>query len=89
MNGFLRELDVTFRRDRESFRPRVNKRGGTTDCDQKARGEYFVVDEDDARLGARSSSRREPPGAAAPAAAAGPETEPEPEPEPEQSSAGC
>ena len=34
MNTFLRSLDVTFRRDPDSFRPRINKKGSTKDREQ-------------------------------------------------------
>jgi len=41
MNIFLRELGVTFRRDPQSGRPRVNKEGSYLDRMQKAKGEYY------------------------------------------------
>ena len=41
MNAFLRNLDVTFRRDEETKRPRVNKPGSRLDREQKAVGEYY------------------------------------------------
>jgi ATP-binding cassette subfamily E protein 1 len=41
MNLFLQGIDVTFRRDEESRRPRVNKRESTIDREQKAVGEYY------------------------------------------------
>jgi len=41
MNIFLKELGVTFRRDEESNRPRVNKPGSRLDREQKAAGEYY------------------------------------------------
>jgi ATP-binding cassette subfamily E protein 1 len=40
MNRFLRQLDVTFRRD-QSGRPRINKPDSYLDRDQKAIGEYY------------------------------------------------
>ena len=43
-NSFLKQLDVTFRRDPVNFRPRVNKRGSAKDREQKASGQYFVFD---------------------------------------------
>ena len=43
-NAFLKQLDVTFRRDPANFRPRVNKKGSSKDREQKAAGTYFVVD---------------------------------------------
>lgn len=44
MNLFLRELGVTFRRDKQSGRPRVNKEGSYLDRMQKARGQYYYVE---------------------------------------------
>jgi len=41
MNRFLRELDITFRRDEESNRPRVNKPGSRLDRQQRSVGEYY------------------------------------------------
>mgnify|MGYP001263004863 FL=1 len=41
MNRFLSGVDVTFRRDHESMRPRINKPGSVKDRDQKSAGEYF------------------------------------------------
>jgi len=44
MNRFLSDVDVTFRRDHESFRPRINKAGSRKDREQKASGEYFYLE---------------------------------------------
>ncbi len=41
MNRFLKELGVTFRRDPQTGRPRVNKPGSYLDRMQKAKGEYY------------------------------------------------
>jgi ATP-binding cassette subfamily E protein 1 len=41
MNKFLKAVDVTFRRDNETNRPRINKPGSRLDQDQKSRGEYY------------------------------------------------
>ncbi|MFQ6085520.1 MAG: ribosome biogenesis/translation initiation ATPase RLI [Candidatus Bathyarchaeia archaeon] len=43
MNRFLRDMEVTFRRDAETKRPRVNKEGSKLDRDQKSSGEYYYV----------------------------------------------
>jgi len=43
MNEFLQEMDITFRRDPETGRPRVNKLGSKTDRSQKEAGEYYYV----------------------------------------------
>jgi len=41
MNRFLKGMDVTLRRDKDSGRPRVNKPGSQMDSEQKAAGEYY------------------------------------------------
>ena len=41
MNLFLSALGITFRRDEETKRPRVNKLGSRLDREQKAKGEYY------------------------------------------------
>lgn len=41
MNKFLKTLDITFRRDTESNRPRINKFGSVKDREQKLSGQYF------------------------------------------------
>jgi len=41
MNRFLKSLDMTFRRDEKSLRPRVNKLESRLDKDQKASGNYY------------------------------------------------
>ncbi|MCE4625456.1 MAG: ribosome biogenesis/translation initiation ATPase RLI [Desulfurococcales archaeon] len=41
MNIFLKELGITFRRDPQTGRPRINKEGSYLDRMQKARGEYY------------------------------------------------
>jgi ATP-binding cassette, sub-family E, member 1 len=41
MNRFLSDLDITFRRDKESRRPRVNKPGSGKDREQRSAGEYY------------------------------------------------
>ena len=43
MNRFLSDVDVTFRRDHDSHRPRINKSGSVKDREQKASGEYFYA----------------------------------------------
>ena len=44
MNEFLANLDVTFRRDERTSRPRVNKPGSQLDRQQKKDGEYYYTD---------------------------------------------
>jgi ATP-binding cassette, sub-family E, member 1 len=46
MNRFLRELEVTFRRD-QSGRPRINKPESFLDREQKSRGEFYYYQADD------------------------------------------
>ena len=41
MNSFLRHLDVTFRRDEKSMRPRINKSGSRLDKRQKTSGNFY------------------------------------------------
>jgi len=43
MNMFLKEMDVTFRRDSTTRRPRVNKDGSKLDKFQKQIGEYYYT----------------------------------------------
>ncbi|EPY50378.1 iron-sulfur protein [Schizosaccharomyces cryophilus OY26] len=44
MNSFLRNLDVTFRRDPNTLRPRINKLESQMDKEQKAGGNYFFLE---------------------------------------------
>ena len=44
MNYFLKELDVTFRRDANCGRPRINKPGSYLDREQRASGNYYYAD---------------------------------------------
>lgn len=43
MNSFLKEMNVTFRRDSVTRRPRVNKEGSRLDVMQKEIGEYYYT----------------------------------------------
>lgn len=45
-NKFLENLDVTFRRDPVSFRPRINKHASQNDQAQKLAGNYFFLEEE-------------------------------------------
>ena len=45
-NRFLKNLDVTFRRDPNSFRPRINKYQSQMDQEQKLAGNYFFLDDE-------------------------------------------
>ena len=44
MNKFLKMLDITFRRDPNNFRPRINKFNSQKDQEQKLSGDYFLVE---------------------------------------------
>lgn len=44
MNSFLSSVGITFRRDKETKRPRVNKMGSFLDREQKEKGEYYYLD---------------------------------------------
>ncbi|GMH43286.1 hypothetical protein BSKO_11208 [Bryopsis sp. KO-2023] len=44
MNLFLRNLDITFRRDPTNYRPRINKHESLKDREQKTAGTYYYLD---------------------------------------------
>jgi len=44
MNKFLAAVDITFRRDADSHRPRINKPESRLDREQKSKGEYYYAD---------------------------------------------
>ncbi len=41
MNKFLSNLNITFRRDEDTHRPRVNKPDSRLDREQRSKGEYY------------------------------------------------
>ena len=43
MNRFLKNVGITFRRDQDTKRPRINKPDSRKDREQKASGEYFYT----------------------------------------------
>lgn len=43
MNSFLKDMAITFRRDPQTKRPRVNKEGSRLDREQKEIGEYYYM----------------------------------------------
>ena len=45
MNMFLKQVDVTFSRDNDTNRPRINKPGSRLDREQKSAGEYYYFKE--------------------------------------------
>ncbi|AFK18126.1 ribosome biogenesis/translation initiation ATPase RLI [Haloferax mediterranei ATCC 33500] len=44
MNDFLSDLDITFRRDERTSRPRINKPESQLDREQKRSGEYYYAE---------------------------------------------
>jgi ATP-binding cassette subfamily E protein 1 len=47
MNKFLKGLDITFRQDITTNRPRINKHGSIKDQEQKKNGTYFFIDDNE------------------------------------------
>jgi ATP-binding cassette, sub-family E, member 1 len=47
MNSFLKNLDITFRRDPTNYRPRINKLNSQKDHEQKVAGTYYYIDADE------------------------------------------
>lgn len=45
MNRFLELLGITFRRDPNNFRPRINKLESVKDVEQKRAGQYFFLED--------------------------------------------
>ena len=43
MNLFLSDVGITFRRDMETKRPRINKLGSRLDEEQRRKGEYYYA----------------------------------------------
>lgn len=43
MNRFLKSLDITYRRDPSTGRPRANKHGSAKDQEQKKKGKYYYA----------------------------------------------
>jgi ATP-binding cassette subfamily E protein 1 len=41
MNRFLKDVEITFRRDQDTGRPRINKKDSRLDREQKNKGEYY------------------------------------------------
>ena len=48
-NLFLKHLNITFRRDITSYRPRINKENSQSDKAQKTSGNYFYTDANDTK----------------------------------------
>ncbi|RRJ33513.1 ribosome biogenesis/translation initiation ATPase RLI [Halocatena pleomorpha] len=47
MNQFLSDLEITFRRDQRTTRPRINKPDSQLDREQKAAGEYYYAPQEE------------------------------------------
>ncbi len=45
MNLFLKNLQITFRRDPTYYRPRINKLNSTKDQEQKSAGSFYYLDD--------------------------------------------
>lgn len=45
MNKFLEQLKITFRRDPNNYRPRINKLNSVKDCEQKNSGNFFFLED--------------------------------------------
>lgn len=45
MNRFLELLGITFRRDPNNYRPRINKNNSVKDTEQKRAGQYFFLED--------------------------------------------
>lgn len=44
MNLFLKNVDITFRRDNDTNRPRINKKNSRLDREQKSSGEFYYTE---------------------------------------------
>ncbi|EFN60158.1 hypothetical protein CHLNCDRAFT_59548 [Chlorella variabilis] len=45
MNTFLKNLEITFRRDPTNYRPRINKKESTKDREQKLAGTFYYLED--------------------------------------------
>ncbi|NPA22045.1 MAG: ribosome biogenesis/translation initiation ATPase RLI [Candidatus Micrarchaeota archaeon] len=43
MNAFLKAVDITMRRDKDTKRPRINKKGSVLDREQREKGKYYNI----------------------------------------------
>jgi ATP-binding cassette subfamily E protein 1 len=60
MNKFLKNMDITFRRDPTNHRPKINKGQSVKDREQKQAGTYFYVDDDDDEVVENEASQKPP-----------------------------
>ena len=42
-------MEISFRRDPFNYRPRINKLGSQKDSEQKASGNYFLMEDDESQ----------------------------------------
>jgi ATP-binding cassette, sub-family E, member 1 len=47
MNIFLKNLNITFRRDPTNYRPRINKLESVKDREQKVAGTFYYLDDNE------------------------------------------
>jgi ATP-binding cassette subfamily E protein 1 len=45
MNKFLKMMNISFRRDPQNYRPRINKNGSVKDVEQKQKGMFFYYED--------------------------------------------
>ena len=57
MNKFLKQMDITFRQDPTTQRPRINTNGSTIDQKQKQDGEYFIYNSKQSDGGKKSKKK--------------------------------
>ena len=60
MNQFLRDLNITFRRDPTNYRPRINKKDSVKDTEQKKAGTYFFLDTTESDSDLKSERAKKP-----------------------------
>lgn len=76
MNKFLKLMDITFRRDPTNFRPRINKLASQKDQEQKAAGNYFLMEgqlEEEKKEEEKDGGKKKPAKSAAAASKGGDE----------------
>ena len=60
MNRFLKLMEITFRRDPTNFRPRINKLNSQKDQEQKAAGNYFLMESKEEEKKEEEKERKKP-----------------------------
>eukprot|EP01063_Lacrimia_lanifica_P022454 TRINITY_DN3003_c0_g3_i1.p1 TRINITY_DN3003_c0_g3~~TRINITY_DN3003_c0_g3_i1.p1 ORF type:complete len:626 (+),score=295.02 TRINITY_DN3003_c0_g3_i1:46-1923(+) len=59
MNTFLKGLNITFRRDPDNYRPRINKMESVKDREQKAAGNYFFMENEESESSSRKKGKKD------------------------------